>query len=91
MNPSSSTIKSNKNYSKHSSTLKLSSSASSPKKPPSQYQFTPTQVLINQILKVLKLRLIIENIKIPDEKIIKINDIYFLSKKRICNFLMISQ
>ena len=72
MNPSSSTIKSNKNYSKHSSTLKLSSSASSPKKPPSQYQFTPTQVLINQILKVLKLRLIIENIKIPDEKIIEI-------------------
>ena len=46
--------------------------SSSSKKSSSNSKFTPTQVLINQILKVLKLRLIIENIKIPEEKIIDI-------------------
>ena len=46
--------------------------SSSSKKSTSSSKFTPTQVLINQILKVLKLRLIIENIKIPEEKIIEI-------------------
>ena len=38
----------------------------------SPYTFTPTQILIGQILKVIKLRLAIENIKIPDEKLIEI-------------------
>lgn len=36
------------------------------------FSFTPTQILTNQILKVLKLRLIISNIHIPEEKLIEL-------------------
>lgn len=38
----------------------------------SYFSFTPTQILTNQILKVLKLRLIISNIHIPEEKLIEL-------------------
>lgn len=62
----------NWNTTSKSSGLYRTYSSSSSKKSKSDNKFTPTQVLINQILKVLKLRLIIENIKIPEEKIIEI-------------------
>ena len=59
-------------YSRQQDSVKTYSSISSKKSSSSEYKFTPTQVLINQILKVLKLRLIIENIRLPEERLIEL-------------------
>ena len=59
-------------YSRQQGSVKTYSSLSSKQPSSSEYKFTPTQVLINQILKVLKLRLIIENIRLPEERLIEL-------------------